>query len=124
MPLNLSGTVPSGVLPATQEPGGGVDSQAKQLQRLKELMLDYSSFLFSVMLLHPEDLMSQLRVVNCETLELSDTPEQVGGACWRVCVCVSTSPRAAVGVQQAALGCCKRTSSARVSQHEAHSQVQ
>lgn len=73
------------VLPA-QEPGGG-DSQAEQMQRLKELMLNYSRFLFSIMLLHPEDLISQLRIVNCETLELSDTPEQVGSLLACVCVC-------------------------------------
>jgi hypothetical protein len=54
------------------------------MQRLKERMLEHARYLFSIMLLHPDDLMSQLRVVNCETLELSDTPEQVGPACWCV----------------------------------------
>ena len=50
---------------------------AQLLLQLRELLLTHCSFVISILLLNPDDLLHKMRVVNMETLELSDTPEQV-----------------------------------------------
>jgi len=61
------------------------------LQALQQLTLRHTHVINTILLLHTDDLLNKVRVVNLSTLELDDEPEQVGptctaGVCWgRAC---------------------------------------
>jgi hypothetical protein len=49
----------------------------QQFKRLRELQLTHSRFIFSLLFINQGELLN-LRALNLETRELSETPEQVG----------------------------------------------
>lgn len=61
-----------------QERGDDVCTDVNRLQmKLRDILLNHSRIIISVLLLNPDDLPHKFRVINMETRELSDTPEQV-----------------------------------------------
>jgi hypothetical protein len=60
----------------------GVDATTtanqQQLLKLRELQLNHVRFVYSLLLLNQGGVLNKLRVLNLETKELSDTPQQVG----------------------------------------------
>jgi hypothetical protein len=60
----------------------GVDAtrtaNQQQLLKLRELQLNHVRFVYSLLLLNQGGVLNKLRVLNLETMELSDTPQQVG----------------------------------------------
>lgn len=61
---------------------GVVDASAADQQqlllKLRELQLNHTRVVFSLLLLNQEGLLTKLHIFNHETKQLSDTPEQVG----------------------------------------------
>jgi hypothetical protein len=75
-----------------QQERGDISSSTQHMLALKSLVTQNARRIAAVLLLHPEDLLNTFRMVNCETMELSENPEEVcfppgcslARACWGV----------------------------------------